>query len=193
MDAAFWSKRYKDKQTGWDLGSPSPPLTEYVLRQHPERESQILIPGAGRAYEAEYLWKQGYKQVYICDLAPEAKKEFLSRIPEFPESQYIIEDFFNLKLTFDVILEQTFFCALHPDLRESYVKKMGELLNPEGRLAGVLFNFEKHDGPPFGGSKAEYLALFNEQFKVIKMEECYNSVTPRAGSELFFELSQNQL
>ena len=26
----YWSQRYKDAQTGWDIGSPSTPIKEYI-------------------------------------------------------------------------------------------------------------------------------------------------------------------
>ena len=40
----------------------------------------------------------------------------------------------------DLILEQTFFCALQPSLRGSYVKNCNELLNEEKKITGVLFH-----------------------------------------------------
>ena len=192
MDESFWSKRYQEKSTGWDIGAPSPPLISYVQQRFKDKSTSILIPGAGRAYEAEFLWNLGYKQITLCDFAPEAKQDFIARLDSFPPEQYLIGDFFKLEMQFDLILEQTFFCALDPAMRIQYVQKMAELLNKGGRLAGVLFNFEKADGPPFGGSKEEYLALFSKHFTILKMDECYNSIGPRLGSELFFELTQNQ-
>ena len=28
MDASYWSQRYQNQRTGWDLGEVSPPLVE---------------------------------------------------------------------------------------------------------------------------------------------------------------------
>ena len=66
---------------------------------------------------------------------------------------------------------------------------MPELLNAGGKLVGLLFNtsFDK-EGPPFGGNKEEYLGYFEEIFFIKKMEDCYNSIAPRAGRELFMIL-----
>lgn len=192
MDAGYWNNRYVNEQTGWDIGYANKALTNYILKCHPSRDVKILIPGAGHAYEAEYLWELGYKNVYITDLSEQARNNFLERVKGFPEEQYIITDFFEHKDQYDVILEQTFFCALDPKLRESYAITMRDLLKPGGKLAGVLFNFEKPEGPPFGGSKEEYLGYFEPLFKVCKMEECYASIAPRAGTELFFELAKKE-
>lgn len=68
---------------------------------------------------------------------------------------------FSLKDSFDLIIEQTFFCALDPKLRPEYAVKMAELLKPGGRLVGVLFNDTlNNDKPPFGGTKRNIFLIF---------------------------------
>ena len=90
-------------------------------------------------------------------------------------------------MTFDLILEQTFFCALDPNLRKSYVSKMEKMLNPNGKVSGLLFNFPLTEvGPPFGGSIEEYQKLFSGKFKIKTLEKAHNSIKPRADKELFF-------
>ena len=73
------------------------------------------------------------------------------------------------------------------------MKKAADLLAENGRIVGVLFdrNFEKQ-GPPFGGTKDEYLKLFEKHFEIKTMEKCYNSIPPRAGSEVFIELIKSK-
>ena len=187
MNKDFWSSRYKEGNTGWDIGHISTPLKEYI-NQLNHKELKILIPGAGNSYEAEYLFNNGFREVYVCDIAEEPLKNLKERIPDFPEDQLLNKDFFELEASFDLILEQTFFCALPVNKRADYAKQMHSLLKPEGILAGLLFNFElKPDGPPFGGSKAEYLTYFSPYFKIDILEPCYNSIPPRQGNELFFK------
>lgn len=186
LDKSFWSKRYKERDTGWDIGYVSTPIKEYV-DQLTDKTINILIPGAGNSYEAEYLFNTGFKNVFVLDIAEEALKNLKIRNPEFPENQLILGDFFDHSGKYDLILEQTFFCALNPKLRSAYCKKMSELLNKDGVLVGVLFNiplFEDH--PPFGGNQRTYESIFNEFLDLLKMESCYNSIPPRAGNELFF-------
>ena len=100
-------------------------------------------------------------------------------------------DFFNHTGQYDLILEQTFFCALDPSLRTNYVQKMSELLKENGKLVGLLFGVQFPNNPPFGGSREEYLSLFSDTFKINLLEPCYNSVKPRQDSELFFNFSKN--
>jgi len=103
----------------------------------------------------------------------------------------LLIDFFELRQTFDLIVEQTFFCALAPTLRKSYFKKMHELLKPGGKLAGVLFDDVLNpDKPPFGGNREEYLSYIGNAFKINTFEICYNSIKPRQGRELFINLEK---
>ncbi|CAL67364.1 methyltransferase domain-containing protein [Christiangramia forsetii] len=190
MNKDFWSLRYQKGNTGWDIGNISTPLKEYIDHLH-KKELKILIPGAGNSYEAEYLFEKGFKNIWICDIAKEPIENFKKRLPEFPESQILNRDFFELKDQFDLILEQTFFCALPVNFRENYAKKVFELLKVNGKISGVLFDFPlTPDGPPFGGSKEEYLAYFSPYFKINTFERCYNSINPRQGKELFFNFSK---
>ena len=113
-----------------------------------------------------YLQKRILQKVYVMDLARQPLENIKAEIPEIPASQLISGDFFDLELQdFDLILEQTFFCALNPELRKNYVQKMLQLLKPGGKLAGLLFDFPLTlNGPPFGGSPKEYEELFNPTF-----------------------------
>lgn len=181
----YWNNRYEINDFGWDLGEVSAPLKKYI-EQLNNKDLKILIPGAGNAYEAELLYKLGFKNVYVLDFAEAPLQNIKKRLPDFPDSQLIQQDFFDHHGQYDLILEQTFFCAINPNLREKYVKHMKTLLKPYGKLVGLLFNdILNIDKPPFGGSKAEYEKLFPELFDIKKMEPCYNSIKPREGRELF--------
>lgn len=185
LNETFWSKRYQENNTGWDAGCITTPLKTYI-DQLVNKHQKILIPGAGNSYEAEYLHHNGFTQVYVLDLAKEPLDNLLQRVPTFPKNHLLQGDFFNLKDTFDLVLEQTFFCALDPQLRDQYVTKMANLLTDKGKIAGVLFQFPLTEkGPPFGGSKDAYFNHFQELFTIKTLETAYNSIKPRAGNELF--------
>lgn len=101
-------------------------------------------------------------------------------------------DFFNHIGSYDLILEQTFFCAIDPALRENYTIKMHSLLKQNGKLVGLLFNKHFDINPPFGGDIKSYKQLFENLFRIEIMEPCYNSIIPRNGTELFFKLIKKQ-
>lgn len=186
----FWTARYQNNETGWDLGAPSTPLKEYI-DQLKDKNLSILIPGAGNAYEAEYLFNKGFKNITVIDISIEPLKNIQKRLPDFPKENLIFGDFFDHTKQYDLILEQTFFCALNPSLREKYVEQMYKLLKPAGKLVGVLFTEPLHDEmPPFAATKEEYLALFSPKFNFKVFDTCYNSIKPREGRELFINLEK---
>jgi thiopurine S-methyltransferase len=186
LDKAYWEKRYSNTQIGWDIGYPSTPIKTYI-DQLEDKSLRILIPGAGNCYEAEYLWNKGFKNVYVLDFAKQPLDHLNDRIANFPQAQLLHMNFFDLNNHFDLILEHTFFCALNPSLRQRYVDKMSCLLQSNGKLVGLLFDFElTESGPPYGGSLPEYISLFEELFKIKILEPSINSIKERQGKELFF-------
>ncbi len=185
----YWTKRYHEERTGWDIGYPSTPLKTYI-DQLEDKSIKILIPGAGNAYEAEYLWQQGFTQVFVMDISPIPLQGFKKRNPDFPSQQLLQQDFFNHKDLYDLIFEQTFFCSFVPtaENRFAYAKHMNSLLKPKGKLVGVWFDIPltgDMEKRPFGGDKELYLKYLNKHLEVITFEECYNSIAPRQGNELF--------
>ena len=187
LDKTYWENKYTENKLGWDIGHASTPLKEYI-DQLTNKNLKILVPGAGNGYEVQYLVQQGFRNVYVIDIAKKPLQNIKENIPQFPAHQFLEGDFFDLEhLNFDLILEQSFFCAIDPTLRKNYVEKMYGLLKEGGKLAGLFFDFPLTDqGPPFGGHKKEYDALFREYFKIHTLERAYNSIKPRQGNELFF-------
>ena len=186
LDKNYWEQRWAEGQTGWDTRSITTPIKEYFDKVA-NKNAKILIPGCGNAHEAIYLYEQGFKNVYICDWAEAPLTAFAAQMPDFPKEQLLCADFFELQeKDFDYIIEQTFFCALPTKLRPKYAPKMRELLRPSGKLVGLLFSFPlTEEGPPFGGSRVEYLTYFEPVFQHIYIENCYNSIKPRQGNEYF--------
>ncbi|MGB1205843.1 MAG: methyltransferase domain-containing protein [Chitinophagales bacterium] len=186
LDKAYWQNRYEIADIGWDIGHISTPLKAY-FDQLTDKKIKILIPGCGNAYEAEYLFQQGFEEVYILDWSQKALDNFNSRVPSFPSEHLIQSDFFRHEGKYDLIVEQTFFCALNPEKRKAYVQQMKALLYEKGRLAGLMFGVHFPKSPPYGGDKTEYEELFSPAFHIKTMEKCYNSIAPRQGSELFVQ------
>lgn len=188
LDSTYWNKRYLDEDTGWDIGNVSTPLKVY-FDQIENKNLKILIPGAGNSYEAEYLFNNGFNNVFVLDFSPIAIANFKQRIPGFPEHHIICENFFEHQGIYDLIIEQTFFCAIDPEQRKSYVNKTHELLEDSGKIVGLLFDDQLNNSkPPFGGCKEEYKKLFEPYFSIDIMERAYNSISPRSGRELFIKL-----
>jgi len=193
LDKNYWTERYSSGNTGWDIGFASPCLMQY-LDQIENKDIQCLIPGAGLGYEAVGAWQSGFTDLHLLDLSNEPLDRFKILNPNFPVDHIHHEDFFMHTGKYDLILEQTLFCALDPSLRERYALKMQALLKPKGKLVGVWFDRDfAFDGPPFGGKRSEYKDLFEKYFEIKVIAPCYNSIPERLGSEVFMILENSKI
>lgn len=193
LDNTYWSNRYANNDAGWDTGGITTPL-KACFDQLEDKTIAILIPGCGNSYEAAYLLQNGFTNITLIDISSVLCKKLEERLAVYVATglRIICGDFFEHQGQYDLIVEQTFFCALDPSLRNPYAAKMQQLLKRGGKLAGVLFNKSFEGGPPFGGSGDEYRELFTPYLTIKKMEPCYNSIKPREGAELFVILQKEK-
>ncbi len=188
LDAAYWEQRWQARQTGWDIGYASRPIVHY-MEGYTDKEAHILIPGCGNAYEADWLATAGFQNITVLDISATAIASAKKKVQHAEAINFVCADFFTYQGQFNLIIEQTFFCAIPVDRRGDYARKTAELLVAGGRLVGVLFDREfSYNGPPFGGSVLEYEPLFKGYYTFERFETCYNSIDARAGTELFINL-----
>lgn len=190
LDKKFWNNKYLNNEHKWDVGYITTPLKEY-FNQIKDKNLRILIPGCGNSYEAEYLFNSGFKNIFLVDYSEKALSNFKKRVPNFPSENLLCIDFFDLNMKFDLIIEQTFFCAIQTNKRGEYALKMNHLLSEKGKLVGLLFDDPMNeDHPPFGGNKKEYATFFEKYFKFKIFEKSNNSIKERSGRELFMILER---
>lgn len=182
-DARYWTDRYRESATGWDIGEVSRPIAHYI-DQLTDKSMRILVPGAGYGHEVVYLADQGFKHVTVVDIS-QLPIEHLAQQLDQSNFNFVVGDFFDHDGQYDLILEQTFFCAIDPSLRRDYVDHTYDLLMDGGRVAGVLFDtdFGGRPGPPHGGSADEYIDLFGQRYAEVHVSPCHNSIPPRMGKE----------
>lgn len=189
----YWNDRYLNSETGWDIKQVSPPL-KYFIDAVQDKNAAILIPGCGNAYEASYMAEKEFQNVTLLDISSWLVNQLQKKF-EGSSVKVIHDDFFLHEDKYDIIFEQTFFCAIPPIMRKDYVRHAHSLLNENGKIKGVLFNenfgFEEH--PPFKGSEVEYRKFFEPYFNILRMEPSTISIKPRMGNELIFELQKKDL
>lgn len=192
LESKYWNSRYADNSAVWDIGHVSAPIKEYI-DQLKNKDISILIPGCGNAHEAEYLVEQGFTDVTLLDYSEEVIQKVKERFRvSGGKINVVCDDFFNHSTRYDLIIEQTFFCALNPHLRSAYVEKMVQLLNVNGKLVGLLFDRSFEINPPFGEDTQLYRDMFSPLFNFITFEKCYNSIEKRKESELFINFSKKE-
>lgn len=219
LNETYWTKRYLDGEAGWDIGYVSTPLKNYFDQLENKHirilipgagnsyEAEYLV---NNGFENVYVCDLSAEPLNnLKKRCPQIKTEHLiqgdffelnshfehtdlshpepgRRVPKNSLEKRTEE---YPQLSFDLIIEQTFFCALDPSLRKKYFEKMLTLLSPGGHLVGLLFDDVLNtDKPPFGGNKTEYLTFIGEGFNIKTLERCYNSIEPRQGRELFMNL-----
>jgi len=190
LDKTYWDNQYQAHTTGWDLGQVAPPIKSYIDTLQ-NKSIAILIPGCGNSYEADYLLQQSFTNITVIDISPTLVHSLETKFRNNKNITIVLGDFFEHQGVYNIIIEQTFFCALPPRMRQKYVWKMHQLLSEHGLLAGLLFNRDFEVSPPFGGSLNEYKQLFQHSFLLNKLSTATNSVAARAGNELFIEFRKN--
>ena len=89
FDQNYWEKRWQKNETAWDIGHPSPAITEY-LDQYPDKNIAILIPGCGNAYEAEYMIKHGFTNITLIDISPKAVERLKLKFKDKKEVEFAV-------------------------------------------------------------------------------------------------------
>jgi SAM-dependent methyltransferase len=123
LDQNYWDNQYQANATGWDLGQVSPPIKTYIDTIE-NKDAKILIPGCGNTYEAEYLLQLGFTNVTVIDIAPTLVENLKQKFANNKNIIVVLGDFFEHQGNYDYIIEQTFFCALPPPMRQKYTWKM---------------------------------------------------------------------
>lgn len=185
-DPAFWEGRYASADTGWDLGAPSPPF----VRLHQDgviAPCRVAVPGCGSGWEVAWLARAGYRVTGI-DFAPGAIAAAGRRLgADGVAAELLHADLFHLPArldgAFDLVLEQTCFCAIAPARRADYVTAVGRLLRPGGRLVALFYACNGDDGPPFTTSPDEVRALFSGVFDITSLAVTPHSHARRLGQE----------
>lgn len=185
-----WQRRYKEEDTPWDKGAPSPALNSFL--REGRMSGRVLVPGCGRGHEVRAVGMQPNTSVTGFDLSTTAiaqAKELSLPLPPDIDINFIVGDFFNLpmklKHSFDWLVEHTFFCAIEPRQRPDYVLAAAEALRANGKIFGIFYlNPDTETGPPFAVSKKELSDLFDPYFNLLEEWVPKESFPGRENREL---------
>ena len=85
--------------------------------------------------------------------------------------------------TFDMVIEQTFFCAISPEQRISYVSTVARALKQGGMLAGLFYHTGEEGGPPFNTTREDIVKLFSDLFEIRQLTRAEDSAEQRKNKE----------
>lgn len=181
-----WQKHYDDNDLAWDLGEVSPPLLR-LWEEKVFQPGRLMIPGCGQGHEVLFFAERGF-QVTGVDYTSGAVGLLRQSLKNKNlDARVLCQDFFELDEShnayYDTLLEQTFFCAIHPDQREAYVDTVSRILKPGGLLAGLFYATGEEGGPPFNTTEADIRQHFGEEFDIERLEKCTHSIERRQDKE----------
>jgi len=186
-DPTFWDVLYRNGETGWDIGTPTPAFADLLARGI-IAPGKTLVLGCGKGHDALLFAGKGF-EVTAIDFSRQALALARSTSIEQGVSITFLErDMFTLSPefdhTFDVVVEYVTYCAIDPGRRKEFASMIEKVLRPEGLLIALFFPLEERtDGPPFGIDWNEVMEVFGEIFSLEMSESPVNSISPRKGRE----------
>ncbi len=185
----YWESLYQTKKDVWDLGKVSPILLEFFKHKSCPKKGRVLVPGAGRGYDAAAWAERGHDTVAV-DFAQSAFGQINDSAAKHPRLSALKIDLFDLnpKSTepFDIVWEYNCFSAIHPGRRDEYFEVWEKMLVPGGIVIAAFFPLIRAtslDGPPHPTSEGELLARLDGVFDVTERIVPKKSVPERVGKE----------
>ncbi len=185
----YWETMYKTKQDSWDQGKVSPILQEFFKHPSCPKSGRVLVPGAGRGYDAAAWAERGHETLAV-DFSQTAFGALSSLSDKIPKLSVLNIDLFELspKSTepFEVIYEYCCFNSIHPGRRDEYFEVWDKMLTPNGVVIAAFYPLIKStslDGPPHPTSEGELMARLDGVFDMVERVIPKKSVKDRAGKE----------
>jgi len=180
-----WEERYRRGDTPWEKGVAHPALVEWLKTN--AISGRMIVPGCGFGHDVRVLGEAGAEVVGL-DVAPFA----IAAAEAFPRHggiSYVLGDLFDpnaVEGEFDWVFEHTCFCAIPPERRGDYARRVTALLKPGGRFLAIFFidPDNNEEGPPYGCSIEELDALFSPRFRLVGQIGDLPTYPGREGREI---------
>jgi methyl halide transferase len=157
-DLDFWEKRFTAGTTPWDRGAPGPQLLRWLDDGTIGPGLRVAVPGCGSGHDVALLARAGRLATGI-DYAPAALALARQRLAsEGLHAELVQADVTSWQpaAPFDLIYEQTCWCALHPDRWSAYAAQLHRWIRPGGQLLLMLMQYLRPsasegrvEGPPY--------------------------------------------
>lgn len=177
-DPEFWHNKWASNNIGFHLDDVNPLLPQYWHHTNPKREDTVLVPLCGKSEDLVWLATK-HNEVTGVELSQIAVRAFFAEhfytptvisingmheLYQFDELSIYTGDFFSAPVSpADIVYDRAALVALPQDMREEYVSRLKQLLNPGGRILLVTLNYSQQEmaGPPFSVPINEIEQLFS--------------------------------
>jgi cyclopropane fatty-acyl-phospholipid synthase-like methyltransferase len=183
----YWEMLYEQGKDDWDLGEASPALLEFF--EHPDcpKGGDVLIPGAGRGWDAQAWAKRGHSVVAIdfCSSAfdiLEKLSDKISNLTALNTDMFLLNpcDKKNCGKKFDIIYDYCSFNSIHTGRRDEYIEMLFRMIKDDGLLIGFFFPLSDErskENPPYSISRSELEVRFNGIFEI------ENKIVPKKSAK----------
>ena len=185
----YWETMYKSKKDTWDQGKASPILQEFFKHPSCPKTGRVLVPGAGRGYDAAAWADRGHETLAV-DFSQTAFAALSALSEKHRKLSVLNIDLFELspKSTepFDIIYEYCCFNSIHPGRRDEYFEVWDKMLAPNGVVIAAFYPLIKttsQEGPPHPTSEGELMARLDGVFDMAERIIPKKSLKERAGKE----------
>ena len=181
-----WQGHYDRGDLMWDIEQVSPPFAR-LWEQQKFSAGKTIIPGCGRGHEVVYFAERGF-DVTGVDFAMGAVTHLENSLKEKKLASRVIHgDFFSLDSShdgyYDIMFEQTFFCAIAPSKRPLYIDTVKRILKKGGLLVALFYETGEKGGPPFNTTLAHIQQHFLQHFAAEHLDKATDSIERRNGKE----------
>ena len=181
-----WQRHYEENDLGWDLGQVAPPFVK-LWQEEKLPLGKVLVPGCGRGHEVVFLAENGF-DVTAIDFSSGAVTYLKNALKKRNlEGRILHQDFFSLDEShegvYDLVLEQTFFCAISPKQRRDYVLNVSRILKPGGILVGLFYHTDEQGGPPYNTTREDIEIHFSKKFEIQELDKTSLSTEQRKDKE----------
>ena len=181
-----WQRHYEENDLGWDLGQVAPPFVK-LWQEEKLPLGKVLVPGCGRGHEVVFLAENGF-DVTAIDFSSGAVTYLKNALKKRNlEGRILHQDFFSLDEShegvYDLVLEQTFFCAISPKQRRDYVLNVSRILKPGGILVGLFYHTDEQGGPPYNTTREDIERHFSKKFEIQELDKTSLSAEQRKDKE----------
>lgn len=185
----YWERLYNNGDDTWDLGKTTPALEAFFKDSQCPAKGRVLVPGAGRGWDAK-AWSQRGHDTVAVDFSATAVDSLDSLTRQLPNFTALDLDLFELDPTkhgkFDIIYEYRCFSSIHPGRRDEYFEVWQRMLKEDGLIIAFLYPLcfdNPMEGPPHSTSEGELMARIDGIFDLEAQIDITNSAEGREGLE----------
>lgn len=185
IDPEFWHNKWASNSIGFHLEDVNPLLVQYWPSTKPTREDKVFVPLCGKSEDLVWLATK-HEDVQGVELSNIAVRAFFAEhfytpmvmpinghteLFQFDELSIYVGDYFSAPINpVDIVYDRAALVAMPAEMREQYIARLKNLLNPGARILLVTLDYQQDEmvGPPFSVPESEVMRHFSE-FKVTKL------------------------